>query len=265
MAEEDKEKTIFVTPWGTFCYKVMPFGLKNAGATYQRAMVTLFHDMIHREVEVYVDDILAKSKKEEDHVQVLRRLFERLQKYQLKLNLAKCSFGVKTGKLLGFIVSDRGIEVDPDKAKAIQEMPAPKIEKEVRSFLGRLNYIARFISQLTVTCEPIFHLLKKKNHGVWDNDCQEAFDKIKWYLQNPPLLVPPTPGKPLILYLTVTETAMGYVLGQHDESGRKEQAIYYLRKKFNDCESRYTTIERLCCALVWSANRLRQYMLYYTT
>jgi hypothetical protein len=149
----------------------MPFGLNNAGATYQRAMVTLFHDMMHREVEVYVDDILAKSKKEEDHVQVLRRLFERLQKYQLKLNLAKCSFGVKTGKLLGFIVSDRGIEVDPDKAKAIQEMPAPKIEKEVRSFLGRLNYIARFISQLTVTCEPIFHLLKKKNHGVWDNDC----------------------------------------------------------------------------------------------
>jgi ribonuclease HI len=172
---------------------------------------------------------------------------------------------VKTGKLLGFIVSGRGIEVDPDKAKAIQEMPAPKTEKEVRSFLGRLNYIARFISQLTVTCEPIFRLLRKKNPGVWDNDCQEAFDKIKRYLQNPPLLVPPTPGRPLILYLTVTETAMGCVLGQHDESGRKEQAIYYLSKKFNDCESRYTTIERLCCALVWSAKRLRQYMLYYTT
>jgi ribonuclease HI len=265
MAEEDKEKTTFVTPWGTFCYKVMPFGLKNAGATYQRAMVTLFHDLMHQEVEVYVDDILAKSKKEEDHVQVLRRLFERLRKFQLKLNPAKCSFGVKTGKLLGFIVSGRGIEVDPDKAKAIREMPAPRTEKEVRSFLGRLNYIARFISQLTVTCEPIFRLLRKKNPGVWDDDCQEAFDKIKRYLQNPPLLVPPTPGRPLILYLTVTEIAMGCVLGQHDESGRKEQAIYYLSKKFNDCESRYTTTERLCCALVWSAKRLRQYMLYYTT
>ena len=119
----------------------MPFGLKNAGATYQRAMVTLFHNMMYREVEVYVDNILAKSKEEEDHVQVLRRLFERLQKYQLKLNPAKCSFGVKTGKLLGFIVSGRGIKVDPDKAKAIQEMPAPKTEKEVRSFLGRQNYI----------------------------------------------------------------------------------------------------------------------------
>ena len=119
MAVEDKEKITFVTLWGTFFYKVMPFGLKNAGATYQRAMVILFHDMMHQEVEVYVDDILAKSKKEEDHVEVLRRLFERLQKYQLKLNPTKCSFGVKTGKLLGFIVSDRGIKVDPDKAKAI--------------------------------------------------------------------------------------------------------------------------------------------------
>jgi len=174
---------------------------------------------------------------------------------------------VKTRKLLGFIVSGRGIEVDPDKAKAIQEMPAPKTEKEVRSFLGRLNYIARFISQLTVTWEPIFRLLKKKNPGVWNNDCQEAFDKINRYLQNPPLLVPPTSGRPLILYLTVIETAtaMGCVLGQHDESRRKEEAIYYLSKKFNDCESRYTTIERLCCALVWSAKTLRQYMLYYTT
>jgi len=181
-------------------------------------------------------------------MQVLIRLFERLQKYQLKLNPAKCSFGVKTRKLLGFIVSDRGIEVDPDKAKAIQEMPAPKTKKEVRSFLGRLNYIARFISQLTMTCESIFCLLRKKNPGVWDNDCQEAFDKIKRYLQNPPLLVPPTSGRPLILYLTITETTMGCVLGQHDESGRKEQAIYYLSKKFNDCESKYTTIERFCCA-----------------
>ncbi|XP_061945039.1 uncharacterized protein LOC133669048 [Populus nigra] len=265
MAEEDKEKTTFVTPWGTFCYKVMPFRLKNAGATYQRAMVTLFHDMMHKEIEVYVDDMIAKSKNGEDHVQVLRKLFDRLRKYQLKLNPAKCSFGVKSGKLLGFVISNKGIEVDPDKVKAIQAMTIPKTEKEVRGFLGRLNYIARFISQLTTTCEPIFRLLRKKNPGTWDNDCQEAFDKIKQYLQNPPLLVPPVPGRPLILYLTVTEVAMGCVLGQQDESGRKEQAIYYLSKKFTDCESRYTMTEKLCCALVWSTKRLRQYMLYYTT
>jgi hypothetical protein len=172
MAPEDKAKTTFVTPWGTYCYKVMPFGLKNAGATYQRAMVALFHDMMHKEIEVYVDDMIAKSKKGEDHVKVLRKLFERLRKYELKLNPAKCSFGVKSGKLLGFVVSNRGIEVDPDKVRAIQSMPSPKTEKEVRGFLGRMNYIARFIAQLTTTCEPIFRLLRKKNPGTWNEKCR---------------------------------------------------------------------------------------------
>jgi hypothetical protein len=146
MAPEDKAKTTFVTPWGTYCYKVMPFDLKNAGATYQRAMMALFHDMMHKEIEVYVDDMIAKSKKGEDHVKVLRKLFERLRKYELKLNPAKCSFGVKFEKLLGFMVSNRGIEVDHDKVRAIQSIPSPKTEKEVRGFLGRLNYIARFIA-----------------------------------------------------------------------------------------------------------------------
>jgi len=265
MTQEDKEKTTFVTLWGTFCYKVMPFGLKNAGATYQRAMVTLFHDMMHKEIEVYVDDMIAKSGEGENHVQILKKLFERLRKYRLRLNPAKCSFGVKSGKLLGFMVSDKGIEVDPDKVKAIRSMPAPKTEKDVRGFLGRLNYIARFISQLTMTCDPIFRLLKKKNPGIWNEECEEAFKKIKQYLLNPPLLVPPVPERPLILYLTVTETAMGCVLGQHDETGRKERAIYYLSKKFTECEARYTVIEKQCCALIWATKRLRQYMLYHTT
>jgi hypothetical protein len=130
MAPEDKAKTTFVTPWGTYCYKVMPFGLKNAGVTYQRAMVTLFHDMMHKEIEVYVDDMIAKSKKGEDHVEVLRKLFERLRKYELRLNPAKCSFGVKLGKLLGFVVSDRGIKVDPDKIRVIQAMSSVRRRKK---------------------------------------------------------------------------------------------------------------------------------------
>jgi hypothetical protein len=139
MAPKDKAKTTFVTPWGTYCYKVMPLGLKNTGATYQRAMVTLFHDMMHEEIEVYVDDMIAKSKEGDDHVKVLRKLFERLRKYELKLNPAKCSFGVKSDKLLGFVVNSKGIEVDPDKEKAIQSMATSKTKKEVRGFLGRLN------------------------------------------------------------------------------------------------------------------------------
>jgi len=128
--------------------------------------VVLFHDMMHKEIEVYIDDMIAKSKKREDHVKVLRKLFERLRKYELKLNPAKCSFGVKSGKLLGFVVSDSGIEVDPDKLRTIQSTPSPKTEKEVRGFLGRLNYIARFVAQLTTTCEPIFQLLRKRILGL---------------------------------------------------------------------------------------------------
>ncbi|XP_027186278.1 uncharacterized protein [Cicer arietinum] len=115
MAAQDMEKTTSITPWGTFCYKVMPFGLKNVGATYQRAMVTLFHDMIHKGVEVYVDDMIAKSQTEEEHIIDLKKLIERLNKFKLKLNPFKCTFGVRSGKVLGFVVRQRGIEVDPDK------------------------------------------------------------------------------------------------------------------------------------------------------
>uniref|UniRef100_A0A2N9FKE8 Integrase catalytic domain-containing protein n=1 Tax=Fagus sylvatica TaxID=28930 RepID=A0A2N9FKE8_FAGSY len=209
MAEEDKSKTAFVTHWGTFVYDVMPFGLKNAGAIYQRAMVTLFHDMIHHEIEVYVDDMIAKSRTAQDHLTDLRKLFQRLKK---------------------------GIEIDPAKVQAIRSMPAPKTEKEIRSFLGRINYIARFIAQLTATCEPLFKLLRKDVKIKWTEDCQRAFDKIKEYLLNPPIL-----------------------------TGRKEQAIYYLSKKFTEPETRYLLVEKTCCALAWASKKLRQYMLYYTT
>jgi len=200
-------------------------------------MVTLFHDTMHKKIEVYVDDMIAKSQNEEDHMSHLKKLFERLRKFRLRLNPAKCTFGVRSGKLLGFIVSQRGIEVDPDKVRAIQEMPAPRTEREVRGFLGRLNYISRFISHMTATCEPIFKLLRKDQAVEWNSDCQNAFEKIRQYLQEPPILIPPVPGKPLIMYMIVLEGSMGCVLGQHDETGRKEHAIYYLSKKFTDCES----------------------------
>uniref|UniRef100_A0A2N9IPC1 Uncharacterized protein n=1 Tax=Fagus sylvatica TaxID=28930 RepID=A0A2N9IPC1_FAGSY len=208
MAEEDKSKTAFVTHWGTFVYDVMPFGLKNAGATYQRAMVTLFHDMIHHEIEVYVDDMIAKSRTAQDHLTDLR------------------------------------------KAVPATEEVSAQIEPE---------------QVFTATCEPLFKLLRKDVKIKWTEDCQRAFDKIKEYLLNPPILVPPTPGRPLILYLTVQETSMGCMLGQQDETGKKEQAIYYLSKKFTEPETRYLLVEKTCCALAWASKKLRQYMLYYTT
>ena len=108
--------------------------------------MTLFHDMMHKEIEVYVDDMIAKSQEEDDHVINLKKLFERLRKFKLKLNPAKCTFWATSGKLLGFVVSKKGIEIDLDKVRAIQDLPPSRTQKEVKSFMGRLNYIARFIS-----------------------------------------------------------------------------------------------------------------------
>nr|CAN83640.1 hypothetical protein VITISV_001524 [Vitis vinifera] len=245
MAPEDMEKTTFITEWGTYCYRVMPFGLKNAGATYQRAATTLFHDMMHRDVEVYVDDMIVKSRGRADHLDALERFLERIRKFRLRLNPKKCAFGVTSGKLLGHMVSERGIEVDPDKIKAILDMPAPKIEKEIRSFLGILQYINRFIARLTDICEPIFRLLRKNQPTVWNDD------------------LPPTLGRPLLLYLSVSDMALGCMLAQIDDSG-KERAIYYLSKRMLEYEVKYVMIERLCLALVWATRRLRHYMTEYS-
>ena len=132
---------------------------------------TLLHDMMHNEVEVYVDDMIVKSKEREGHIINLRKFFERINEYRLRLNPQKCTFGVTVGKLLGFLMSDRGIKVDPSKIRVILEMSPPKSEKEIRGFLGRLQYISRFIAKLTSTCEPIFKLLRKNEPHEWNDEC----------------------------------------------------------------------------------------------
>ena len=265
MAEKDKAKTTFATHWGTYTYDVMPFGLKNAGATYQWAMVTLFHDMKHKEIKVYVDNMITKPRTHRYHLIGLRKLFEHLVRYRLRLNPNKCIFGANSGKLHGFIVSQRGIEVNPAKVHTIMEISILKSEKQVWSFLGRIGYIARFITQLIATCDPLFNLLKKDTKIEWIDECQAAFDRIKQYLLKPPILVPPMLGYPLILYLAVQDNSMGCMLGQLNELDQKEKAIYYLSKKFTNCEINYFTIEKTCCALTWASCKLRQYMLYFTT
>ncbi|PKI63921.1 hypothetical protein CRG98_015702 [Punica granatum] len=168
----------------------------------------------------------------------------------LRLNPTKCTFGIRSGKLLGFVVSERGIEVDPDKVKAIRELPPPSSVREVRGFFGRLNYIARLIANLTDKCRPLFRLLRKNAAVEWSEECQKAFDTIKAYLVQPPVLVPLTPGRPLVLYLTVRRQSLGCMLGQEEESTHTKHAIYHLSKKFTDGESNYPEIEKMCYALI---------------
>ena len=142
-------------------------------------------------------------------------------------------------------------------------MPAPRTEREIRGFLGRLQYISHFIARLTDICEPIFSLLRKNQPIFWNGDCQHAFEKIKECLLSPPVLVPPTSGHPLHLYLSVSDMALGCMLAQLDDSGKK-QAIYYLSKRMMEYECGYIMIERLYLALVWATRRLRHYVTEYS-
>ena len=125
--------------------------------------------------------------------------------------------------------------------------------------------MARFISQLTAICEPLFKLLRKNQSVRWNEDYQEAFGRIKQCLMNPPVLMPPVLERPLILYMTILDELIGCMLGQHDVSEKRECVFYNLSKKFTVCEMNYSLLERTCCALVWVSHRLRQYMLCHTT
>ena len=167
MALRDAEKTAFRTPIGNFYYTVMPLGLKNIGATYQRTMTAIFHDMMHQELENYVDDIVVKSKKREEHVRILRRVFERCKAFKLRMNPLKCAFGVSFGKFLGFLVHSRGIDVDPAKATAMATMKPPTTVKKLKSFLGKVSYIGRFIPGLALITSAFVKLLKKGQSLEW--------------------------------------------------------------------------------------------------
>ena len=223
MDEADQEKTSFVTSQGLFCYKVMPFGLKNAGATYQRLVNHIFRPQIGRNVEVYVDDMLVKSQDKEIHLDDLQETFDTLRQYNMKLNPNKCAFGVSSGKFLGFMVSHREIEANPNKIQAILDMKPPQNIKEVQSLTGRVVALNRFISKAIDKCLPFFRILRKAFE--WTNDCQRAFKDLKAYLTTAPLLSPFVLGEELYLYLAITPHAVSSVLVR--EEGRVQKPVYY--------------------------------------
>ncbi|KAL0456609.1 UNVERIFIED_CONTAM: Retrovirus-related Pol polyprotein from transposon [Sesamum latifolium] len=201
LAPEDRKKVSFITSIGTFCYVAMPFGLNNAGATYQRLADKIFRLQIGRNVKVYVDDMLVKSQKVGEHVNDLEETFSVLRKYKLKLNPAKCAFGVRSDRFLGFMVTQRGIEANPLKIKAIIDMKAHTCINE-------------------------------------DTSCQLAFEELKSYLAGLPLLVKNSPGDTLYLYLSATSQAVSSVLIRKEE--RKQLPIYYVSKVLNGAEGRTT-------------------------
>ncbi|KAL0412165.1 UNVERIFIED_CONTAM: hypothetical protein Slati_3806200 [Sesamum latifolium] len=216
LAPEDRKKVSFITSEGTFCYVTIPFGLKNAGATYQRLVDKIFHPQIGRNVEVYVDDMLVKSKKAADHVKDLEETFSVLRKYKLKLNPAKCAFGVRRS-LLGIHGTHRGIEANPLKIKAIIDMKAPTCLNEAQRLTGRIAALSRFISKFAEKSLPFFKTLRKAKTFEWGTPCQLAFEELKVYLARLPLLVKPSPGEALYLYLSVASQAVSSVLIREED------------------------------------------------
>uniref|UniRef100_A0A2N9GNE9 Uncharacterized protein n=1 Tax=Fagus sylvatica TaxID=28930 RepID=A0A2N9GNE9_FAGSY len=214
MNPADQEKTAFITPRGTYCYRVMPFGLKNAGATYQRMVTKMFGPMIGKTVEVYIDDMLIKSLQEENHIADLLQVFDILRRDNLRLNASKCIFGVGSGKFLGHIVSRRGIEANPDQIAALINLAEPRNVKQVQRLTGMIVALGRFISRSADKCKPFFRLLGKRSRFEWHEECSVAFQAIKAYLSTPPCLSIPNPGEPLFLYLAVSDHARSDFTGR---------------------------------------------------
>jgi hypothetical protein len=209
MAIEDIAKTAFRCPGhvGLYEWIVMTFGLKNAGATYQRAMNYIFHELISKIVEIYIDDVVVKSKSYKEHLADQRKTLECTRKHGLKMNPNKYAFGVSAGQFLGFLIHEKGIEVGQKSINVIDTIEAPSIKKELQSLIGKINFIRRFISNLSERIQSFTPLLKLKvdQKFVWGEEQQKDLDNIKQYLKSPPVLSPPQDKKSFKLYLSANQ------------------------------------------------------------
>src|ERR1043165_5180999 len=216
----------------------MPFGLKNAGATYQREMNTIFHDFIESFMQIYIDDIVVKSVSDEDHLNHLSQSFERMRKHGLQMNPLKCAFFVQAGDFLGSVGHKECIEINLNKTKAIMETKPPSTKKELQSLLGKINFLRRFISNLSGRTQDFSPLLRlNQGNFEWTAQHQEAFEKIKAYLMHPPILAPPSKDKPTRLYISSSNVTIGSMLAQENDDG-VERAVYYLSRVLNKAEAR---------------------------
>ena len=209
---EDQEKTTFVTPTGNYHYKVMLFGLKNAGSTYQRMMTRMFKPQLGKSIEIYVNDLVVKSKVVSKHLGDLGNTFNVLRKHKLRLNASKCSFGVGSGKFLGYIVIHKGIKVNLDQIKAINNLKLPQNAKEVQKLIGMIAALNRFISRSAGRCRPFYLLINKWKGFKWSEDCVMAFQQLKEYLSRPPIMSSPKADEVLYAYIAVAPYVVSLVL-----------------------------------------------------
>jgi hypothetical protein len=274
MSREDRKHTAFVTVDGLYCYVVMPYGLKNALPTFVRATSKTFGDLIRDKVEVYVDDIMVKTKRGSTLVEYLTLVFDKLRATRTKLNPDKCIFGVSAGKLLGFLVSCQGIEANPEKIKAIEAMRPPARIKDVQKLTGSLAALSRFISRLAERALPFFKLLRKFDPFSWTEEAEQAFSDLKQHLVSLQILVAPETGEPLYLYITAAVEAVSMVLvvesmaqeGQEPEGSGPatgvwtvQKLVYYVSEVLHKAKARYLETHKLLYALLVASRKLHHY------
>ncbi|GJY63471.1 reverse transcriptase domain-containing protein [Tanacetum coccineum] len=254
---KDQEKTTFTCPYGTFAYRRMPFGLCNAPGTFQRCMMAIFHDMIEKTMEVFMDDFLVFGDSFSSCLANLDKMLKRCEDTKLALNWEKSHFMVKEGIVLGHKISRKGIEVDKakidvDKAKVdiISKLPYPTTVKGIRSFLGHARILSNFIKDFSKISRPMTHLIEKNTPFIFSEDCILAFQTLKKKLTEAPILIAPNWDQPFEIKCDASDYAIGAVLGQRIE--KHFRPIHYASKMMTEAESNYTTTEKEMLAVVYA-------------
>ncbi|CAI7730001.1 unnamed protein product [Closterium sp. NIES-54] len=257
VAEEDIPKTAFVTSSGQYEYVRMPFGLKNAPATFQRLMTTIFRT--HLNAIPYLDDIIVFSNSWEEHLEHLRDVFERVKANHLLLKPNKCELGFYSTIYLGHIVTRDGVKPDAGKVEAISMMAAPVDVRGVREFLGCTSYYRRFIKGYAKVAHSLTQLLHKDHPFEWTDKCERAFNALKLALISPPILAFPDFSKPFILQTDFSATALGAILAQKDGKGA-ERVVAYASRTTRGAEKNLSSTHGECLAVVWAIKHFRPYL-----
>ncbi|GJX51078.1 reverse transcriptase domain-containing protein [Tanacetum coccineum] len=245
---KDQEKTTFTCPYGTFAYRRMPFGLCNAPGTFQRCMMAIFHDMIEKTMEVFMDDFSVFRDSFSTCLSHLEKMLKRCEDTNLSLNWEKSHFMVKEGIVLGHKISKSGIEVDRAKVEVIAKLPHPTTVKGVRSFLGHAGFYRRFIQDFSKIARPMTHLLEKETPFFFSKECIESFNTLKRKLTEAPILIAPDWDLPFELMCDASDFAIGAVLGQR--KNKHFQPIHYASKTMTEAQAHYTTTEKELLAVV---------------